>query len=113
MFDSETITEASWAGFAGILGKFLLFMSPVAALVLWLWEMLGGAVGIVAKIETLRGFVRSAGGALEDLSFGQHFGTVNRVFPLSETLTLVSVLIGLRIAATGIRIVKSWIPTVN
>jgi len=113
MFDSETVTEASWLGAVGILGKLLLFLSPVAALVLWLWDMVGGAAGIVAKIETMRGFVRTAGTALQDLSFGDHFATVNRVFPLSETLTLVSVLIVLRIAATGVRMVKAWIPTVN
>jgi hypothetical protein len=113
MFDSSTIIQSTIAGAVGALGRLVLFVSPVAALVLWLWDMLGGAAGIIGKIETLRGFVRSAGMSLVDLSFGSYFATVNRVFPLSETFTLVSVLIGLRIAAMAVRMVKSWIPTVN
>ena len=38
---------------------------------------------------------------------------INRVFPLGESLGMASALVSLRLAAAALRIVKSWIPTVN
>lgn len=57
--------------------------------------------------------VNQAAAAISVGGIGNILGQANRVFPWSEAMSMTGILIGLKISAAIIRVVKSWIPTVN
>ncbi len=95
---------------AGLM-RLMLLLTPLGGVLKFAWDVMGGSAGITGRIQAFRATVQSievSSGSL--LNYGTMF---NQVFPLSEVLAMLGVLMTVRVAAMGIRIVKSWIPTLS
>lgn len=86
--------------------------------------VLYSALGVFTLILTLNSYVNemwsSAFAKIDTLSVNvsssvnfSPLGLIDYCFPLSEMLTLMVTYGGIRVLCAGIRIIKSWIPTVS
>ena len=94
----------TWIGTFGPVVRIILAVSTVG---LTLYSFLSAVwVNLFAEIDSL---------VLPSMPTGVDFsplGLLNYVFPVDTLCTYVTALLALKLACTGIRIVKSFIPTV-
>lgn len=68
---------------------------------------------ITGLTEALTIRVNQAAASISVSGIGNYLGQADRFFPWSEVMGMTGILVGLKLAAATLRIIKSWIPTVN
>ncbi len=63
--------------------------------------------------EALTVRVNQAAATISVSGIGNYLGQADRFFPWAEVMSMTGILVGLKLSAATIRIIKSWIPTVN
>jgi len=93
--------------------KITLWMAPGGGLLLVLWELMGGIDGAVSAIDGLQAIIDTASSSIHSTVVSGVYAKANRIFPITESLVMLSTLLSAKVIAMGIRIVKSWIPTIG
>lgn len=105
-----------WTAFASLIANLhplvRLFMTGIT-LISFVFAIFAWVGDITGLTEAFSIRVNQAAATIAVSGIGNLLGQANRVFPWSEVMGMTGILIGLKVAAAIIRIVKSWIPTVN
>lgn len=110
----KTLTNITRDGFRSV-NMMLLKMFPLLAIPIFLFTAFGSIVlndGLWTSTMQGINYVQSTGGGAKG-GFLTLYGKMNYFFPISESLFMLGTLIPLKIICTGVRIAKSWIPTVS
>jgi len=78
-----------------------------------LYTLLGGMDGLHAKIISLNAMVVAASASVSSIGVAGFYDYANRILPITEGLVMIGVILSAEILAASIRVVKSWIPSVN
>lgn len=100
-------------GLKGLVDKIWMFLVPLfpaAAPFAILLALLGA---IDANYTTLVSGINGLAAHVAGMPAAGWLGQANRIIPITEILAMLLALLTLRIAATVVRFIKSWIPTVN
>ena len=92
------------------LARILLTGAALFSFIFAIFAWVGDITGLTEAL-TIR--VNQAAAAISVSGIGNYLGQADRIFPWSEVMTMTGILIGLKLAAATLRIIKSWIPTVN
>ena len=91
-------------------------VSPVIKVGFWM-SGIGLIFALITKVadglDTLNGFLASANAWAQSNGFDIYYAKVNAIAPLSETLAMLGTLLGFQVAMAIVRIIKSFVPTVN
>lgn len=68
---------------------------------------------IPSALASLDGYLANVIVMIPETTIGAYVDKANRVVPLYEVAGMVSVLLALKVAATIVRFVKGWIPTLG
>lgn len=96
-----------------LLNKYFYWFTPLGVIfapLILLWSNLDN---ISAGMVSLTGTVNGAASWLAGSGVGSVFAQSNRLAPISESLGMLGLLLGLKVTCAGIRIIKSWIPTLS
>lgn len=88
------------------LGIIFPWLAPFAALA----ALLGA---VEANYTTVTNSINSLAAHVATMPAATWLGQANRIVPIAPILGMLLALLGLRIATTTVRFIKSWIPTVN
>jgi hypothetical protein len=114
--------------FLGLLGPavsfFAVVFNPLVAIVLGIWELAQFTYGLIGKSseafeDTKNGYdalLNMVGGSVFGelpAQIGSAVGLLNAFLPLTEALVLVGLGVVFYTACVVLRVIKSWIPTVN
>lgn len=98
---------------AELLYQLSLMMIPAGGLVSFLVYLFTNAGNLAAAMDTLTAKLNQMAGSIQMSGATAYLGQANRVFPWTETLGMLGVLATTKLACAMIRIIKSWLPTVN
>lgn len=90
-----------------------VLLIPAGGMVSFLVYLFTNAGNLAAAMDTLTAKLNQMAGTLQMSGATAYLGQANRIFPWTETLAMVGILAGTKLTCAMIRIIKSWLPTVN
>lgn len=100
----------------GLWTDFKTLMSPIIKVGLWV-SGLGLIFALIpmvsAGLDTLHTYLAAALSWTQSNGFDTYYAKVNSIVPLTETLAMLATLLAYQAAMAGIRIIKSFVPTVS
>lgn len=90
----------------GFMSIIFPWLAPFALLAALVSAMEANYTTLLNSINGLASYVRTMPAA-------HWLGQANRIVPITEILGMILVELTMRVAAFGVRFIKSWIPTVN
>jgi len=92
------------------LNRLLMALGALSAV---LWALMGDMVNTVALIDSLTAMVESMTVHLASAPVHDLMSKLNRVFPMTELVTMLGLLLAAQLAAVLIRVLRSFIPTMG
>lgn len=68
---------------------------------------------VAAGLDSLHATLQAAAGWVQSNGFDVYYAKVNAIVPLTETLAMLATLLAFQVVMAGIRIIKSFVPTVS
>ncbi|HEY1082221.1 MAG TPA: hypothetical protein VGE29_08165 [Prosthecobacter sp.] len=93
--------------------QFSVIFIPTGGLVSFLVYMFSNVGNLAAAMDTLTAKLNQMAGSIQMSGATAYLGQANRVFPWTEVLAMLGILATTKLSCAMIRIIKSWLPTVN